>query len=158
MLKIYTSYFYQVRFMKPYHIPCSTALWDPKWFHGFQGSEHIFRDKNGVLNGLRAEMFAPGPWCSDLCRGPEMCNQKPDSCGFLRAYRSQFADLDIAEVMSLFEGLAGKMKEYLGLDREPEFILLFHEAPNNPCSERVVVQEWFKANGVLVEEWNKSFV
>ena len=59
-MEIYTSYFYQVRFMKPYHIPLSTAVWDPKWFHANRGQDYHFKDKNGVYNGLRAPVFAPG--------------------------------------------------------------------------------------------------
>ena len=33
-MKIYISYFYAVRFFKPYQIPMSTAVWDPKWWRG----------------------------------------------------------------------------------------------------------------------------
>lgn len=29
IMKIYTSYFYMIRFMKPNMIPLSTAKWDP---------------------------------------------------------------------------------------------------------------------------------
>ena len=32
-MKIYTSYFYQIRFFKPNMIPLSTAKYDPSWFH-----------------------------------------------------------------------------------------------------------------------------
>ena len=59
-MKVYTSYFYKIRFFKPNMIPISTAIWDPKWYHQNQGSDHWFIDKNGVINGLRAPVFAPG--------------------------------------------------------------------------------------------------
>ena len=32
----------------------------------------------------------------------------------------------------------------LSLDHEPEIVLLVHEAPDNPCSERQVLQEAFQ--------------
>ena len=53
-MKIMTSYFYQIRFFKPYMIPLSTAKWDPKWFHRNQGQNYQFKDKNGewLFSGL----------------------------------------------------------------------------------------------------------
>lgn len=39
-MKIYTSYFYMVRFMKPYMIPLSTAKFDPAWFHKELGHKY----------------------------------------------------------------------------------------------------------------------
>ena len=72
-MKIYTSYFYKIRFFKPNMIPISTAMWDPKWYHANQKQDHWFVDKNGVINGLRASVFAPGEvatavsTCGPLC-------------------------------------------------------------------------------------------
>ena len=31
-MEFYTSYFYKIRFMKPYMIPLSTAVFNPKWY------------------------------------------------------------------------------------------------------------------------------
>ena len=46
-MQIMTSYFYQVRFMKPNMIPLSTALSDPQWFHkGTYDKTIQFKDKN----------------------------------------------------------------------------------------------------------------
>lgn len=67
-MEIYTSYFYKVRFFKPNMIPISTAFSDPSWFHNFKGHNYQFIDKNGVINGLRADVFAPGPVARELCR------------------------------------------------------------------------------------------
>lgn len=42
------SYFYNVRHMKPYQVPVSTAMYDLKWFHNNnnnQGNGHVFIDK-----------------------------------------------------------------------------------------------------------------
>ncbi len=153
MAKFYTSYFYQVRFMKPYQLPCSIAVWDPKWFHNFEGSDSTFFDKNGVLNGVKAEMFVPGSWCCDLCRGPETCHQIPESCEFLTVYRQQLDGLDADEVFHIFDVLSEKMMQVLHVNQPVEFILLFHETPDNPCSERRVVQEWFREHGVEISEW-----
>ena len=149
-MQIYTSYFYQVRFMKPYMIPLSTAIWGPKWFK--QGKP--WKDKNGVWNGLKADVFAPGPMCEGLCRGPETCETRsPQKCLFLNTYRYQLDLLDFNDVVARCERIGNYIKSLENFSEEPVIMLLVHEAPQNPCSERRVIQEWFAANGKEVKEW-----
>lgn len=160
-MKYYISYFYQVRFMKPYHIPLSTAIWGPSWYK--QGNPWV--DKNGVMNGLRADVFAPDQSCEGLCRGREDCSIYPSvppwddlaqTCPFLQAYWKQLSNLNFQEIISRCENLAQRVKSYLNFSQEPVIILLVHEAPNNPCSERRIIQKWFATNGVELKEWNKN--
>ena len=153
-MEIYTSYFYQVRFMKPYMIPLSTAIWDPKWYHQNLGQEHVWKDKNGVYNGLRAPVFAPGPLCENLCRGPETCVTKdPTTCLFLNTYRYQLDQLDYDDVIARCERMGKYIQSLEHFSEEPVIILLVHEAKTNPCSERRVIQEWFASHGKQVTEW-----
>ena len=63
-MKFYTSYFYQIRNFTPNMIPLSTACGDPLWFHKGMDNGYTFFDKNGVINGLRAEMLHPDNSCS----------------------------------------------------------------------------------------------
>jgi len=37
-----------------------------------------------------------------------------------------------------------------------DFALLVYETPQNPCSERVVIQQWFKDHGMEIKEWLKT--
>jgi len=149
-MEIYTSYFYQVRFMKPHMIPLSTAVWGPKWFK--QG--HPWKDKNGVWNGLKADVFAPGPMCENLCRGPETCvTGNPQTCLFLKTYRYQLDQLNFNDVIARCERLGKYIQSLEHFTEEPIGILLVHEAPQNPCSERRVIQEWFASHGKEVVEW-----
>lgn len=141
-MKIYTSYFYQVRFFKPNQIPISTALGDPKWFHSNLGKNFKFIDKNGVINGLRAEFLSPGITCHNLCHG-KPCEFSPDHCNFLIEYKRQIFALDKEWAVGQFESIGVKMREILGFKEEPEIMLLVHEAPTNTCSERGVLQEFF---------------
>ena len=141
-MKIWTSYFYKVRFLSPNQIPVSTALWDPKWFHMSKGQNHKFVDKRGVLNGLRFEDLHPGKSCEGLCRG-KPCEYSPDSCRFMENYRTQIFSLDRANVMSRLAAAADKVKTALGFSEDPEIVFLVHEAPDNACSERKVLQEFF---------------
>lgn len=142
--------------MKPYMIPLSTAVWDPKWYFHFQKQGFVWKDKNGVYNGLRASVFAPGPSCEGLCRGPETCSTRsPQNCDFLKAYRNQLDLLDYKDIIARCERIGNFIQKRENFPEAPIIIFLVHEAPQNPCSERRVIQEWFAANGKEVVEWNK---
>lgn len=150
-MKFYTSYFYKIRFMKPYQIPFSTAIWNPKFFS--RGGQPFF-DKNGVINGLRVMPLVPGPLCENDCRGPENCQSKdPKSCSFLKHYRQQLDELDVSAVTNRCEEIARQIQQDIGFIEEPEIIFIVYETPKNPCSERRVIQEWLHDNGVECEEW-----
>lgn len=155
-MKIYISYFYQIRFFTSNIIPLSTCVSDPSYFHNFTGNKkYKFKDKRGVWNGLRAEPFVPDDTCKCLCRGPEFCDtHNPDECGFLRHYYIQLQHLDFNEMISRFERLGKTVQKNEGFFEEPIVILLVHEAPDNPCSERWPLIEWFAAHGYELEEWN----
>lgn len=154
-MTIYTSYFYQVRFFPPNLIPISTAVWDPKWFHDNHNTKdqsYQFHDKRGVLNGLRAPMFAPGENLAGYC-GPA-CGMEPNSCDFLLGYRAQLNKLDFHSIMGRFNALHDQICLREGFS-DCDFALLVHEAPTKLCSERVPLQQWFADHGIPVQEWSK---
>lgn len=156
-MKILTSYFYQIRFFKPYLVPLSTAAFDPKWFHNNLGHSYAYKDKNDVLNGLRINPFVPRLFEGDgECRGPVGCTQEKGNCGFLRCYYNQLNELNFEDIKSRFESLSERIKKGEGLDRDPIFVLIFHEKPDNPCSERWPAQRWLREHGVEVEEFDKE--
>ena len=157
-MQIYISYFYQVRFFTPNMIPLSTAVGDPIWFHNMTRDQTLkFKDKNGVWNGLRAEPFVPGANCEGTCRGPEWCDtMNPDRCAFLRRYLIQLNSLDYKEILARFERLGNLVKNREGFLEEPIAVLLVHEAPNNPCSERWALKKWFAQHGYDLKEWAKD--
>ena len=137
-------------------IPLSTACFDPKWFHQNKGQEYVWKDKNGVYNGLRAQVFAPGPMCEGMCQGPETClTHSPQSCLFLNTYRYQLDLLDYDDVIARCERMGNYIQSLENFSEEPVIMLLVHEAPQNPCSERRVIQEWFASHGKEVREWSK---
>lgn len=155
-MKFYTSYFYQVRFFPPNLIPLSTACSDPKWFHDNKGLKWQFKDKRGVLNGLRAEPFVPGQQLYGLCRGPEYCETiNPQTCDFLRAYKAQLDALYYDSIMYRFQQLHDKICHAENFDNV-DFALLVHEAPTNQCSERIALQNWFLSHDVPISEWSKD--
>lgn len=159
MIKIFISYFYQIRFFTTNTIPLSTALWDPRWYHEFQDQSHTFYDKNGVINGLRVPMLAPGDSCKNLCEGVSKCKvQTPSYCKFMENYREQLNQIDFNNFMLALEAVGNNMKQQAQFDGDPIIVLIVHESPDNPCSERTALQAWFRDNGYILEEWkpNKS--
>lgn len=148
-MKIYTSYFYQVRFFPTNLIPLSTAVWPPKYF-GTPLTQH--KDKRGVICGLDIPPLKPGPQLTGLCDGK--CKFKnPKSCLFLQKYYEQLTTLQFSDIIKSLQ----RMKEKIELGenlKDINFALMVYEAPNNPCSERAPIQRWFKEHNVNVEEWS----
>ena len=58
--------------------------------------------------------------------------------------------------MERFERLGYFIKEKEGFIEIPTMILIVHEVPSNPCSERIVIQKWFKDNGIIIKEFKKD--
>lgn len=153
MIRVAISYFYQIRFFKPYMIPMSTAVWDPKWYHNFKSQDTCFIDTRGVVNGLRIEPLMPGKTCENLCRGRDLCITKdPDNCEFIKEYAIQLSYIDFDIFMKMVEEYAYQMKNKLGFKEEPLVVFIVHEKYDNPCSERSVITEWFKNNEVECSE------
>ena len=154
-MTIYTSYFYMVRFFPQNLIPLSTAAFDPKWYHDNKGLSYQFKDQRGVINGIRADIFAPSPELGGYCG--ENCGMVPPSCDFLLRYRAQLDKLDFRTIWQKFERLAETIQSREGI-KDINFALLLHEAPTKQCSERVPIQQWFAANGHPISEWQKPSI
>lgn len=153
-MKFYTSSFYNIRFFKPYQIPFSTAVWDPRWFHNFQNPCSIWKDRNGVYNGLRAEFLNPRS-----CNSAECCpcnNRNPECCDFIRTYREGLGRLEFQKVLDYFKSASEFIQKEEGFSEEPEIVLIVYEAEDNPCSERRSLQEYFRNNGIDIKEWKKE--
>ena len=155
-MKVYTSYFYQIRFFEPNMIPISTAKFDPKWYHQNRDQSHWFIDKNGVINGLRASEFAPGEVATAVSSCGPQCDKDPKSCSFIRAYEHQLSLLDIDNIMTRTENLCAAVRPVVGYTGDPIPVFIVHEAPDNPCSERAAIQNYFKSHGIDCEEWRKE--
>lgn len=152
MLRVYISYFYQVRNFRRNLLPISTAISDPFWFHAGYKKEYVFLDKRGVVNGLRFEALSPDHRCSGECKGRSDCEDDPKHCDFLKHYGEQLSKINFSQFTKELEGMAKRTQKRFALDKV-EVALLVHEAPWNPCSERKVLQHWFEENGYQLEEF-----
>ena len=150
-MRLAISYFYQIRFFKPYMIPLSTALFDPKWYHNNSYNKYSkFVDRNGVINGLRIEMLNPH---TDAPEGHKYCKDCPEEdhklnvnrdCDFLKDYRAKLDQLDFNLVIDYMRAVGMGSQIQLGFTQDPLIVLIVHESPDNPCSERWVLQDYFR--------------
>lgn len=135
-------------------IPVSTAKWDPRWFHAFTGDYgYIFKDKRGIYNGIRAEIFLmPDDYICEC--GPDCLNHNPQTCNFLKDYKNHLDTLDFNYVYQELERIGNKVRELEGFAEEPIIVLMVYEAPYNACSERKPIQEWFNKHNYILNEWS----
>ena len=142
----YITYFYNIRFFPTSLVPVSTAVWDPKWYHDFKTSSFVFRDKRGVVNGIRAEILSPYKIENCECKNCKS-NKDPTVCSFIKQYRDYIFSLNFKEIYSsLLNNVSRKFDN-------ADVCLMVYEKPDNPCSERATLIEWFASNGVELKEF-----
>ena len=145
-MKLYTSYFAQLRNFPPNLVGLSTAIWNPKWLQSG-------RDKNGAI-WLDIPPLKPGAACEGLCEGK--CSPKhPTDCKFLQVYRAQLDKINFEQFISHLQLLSATIKMGEQLNEDVDFAFLVYEKYDNPCSERWPIQQWFKDNGMEIKEWKK---
>lgn len=158
-MKVYVSYFYQIRNFNKYMIPLSTAMFDPKWYHDDKGKDNLFWDKNGIINGLRCYQFIfdeqkYAGWCGDTCEW-----KGKGSCPYLSAYRTMLEKIDWTGLMQFFKSVityvANHNGDYTNIDKY-NICLIVYETPQAICSERTELVRWFKEHDIDLLEWNKE--
>ena len=125
----------------------STAVHDPKWYHDSKSLDYVFIDKRGVVNGLRAPMLSPIKIHNSECKN---CRSNKDTsvCSFIRQYREYIFSLNFGEVYRFLCNISQKFND-------ADICLIVYEKPDNPCSERATLVEWFAKNGVTVKEFSR---
>lgn len=154
-MKFKVSYFARIRKFAPNEIPVSTAMWDPKWFHPNRNPKGVYVDKRGVINGLRVDPFVPK---FGGCDGPRECGWEPEKCTFMDKYRSQLAALNWTDIRARFDNLEVRLRaRFPHLAEYPEltFVFIVYEKPDNECSERIPLKEWFNKEYGSLPEWEE---
>lgn len=138
-------------------IPISTTGGDPAWYHDFKGQQHYFKDKNGVINGLREEsLHYPKEYFEKMeepCQKNCPYKDKVPNCQFMINYYNYLKTLDFAVIFKEFERTANEVKRALKFKEEPVIILIVYESSKCSCAERPILQRWFKDNGYELKEW-----
>lgn len=145
-MKLYTSYFAQIRNFPPNLVGLSTAVFEPKWLS--KG-----KSQNGII-WLGVLPLKPNESCNGLCDG-HCAIKHPQDCKFLQTYYQQLCNINIKNFMKSLHKLEQKIRieEHFN---EVNFAFLVYETPSNPCSERVMIQRWLKENNIQCEEWRKE--
>lgn len=146
IMKIYTSYFYQIRYFTPNIIPVSTALSDPVWYRPPQGKEYYI-DKRGIVNGLRYEPLIVQKYGVHTCP----CEYKDQApfCPTMIEYENLLKSLvDKEKTLKAFEFCCNKFNA-------DAIALIVYEAPNNPCSERQALQKFFDCKELKIDRKEK---
>jgi hypothetical protein len=142
-MKLYTSYWAQVRNFPTNLVGLNTTIWPPKW-------RPFGQDKRGVIV-VDCPILKPGHECEGLCNGK--CNPRhPTSCKFLLTYEDQLKKIDMNDFLSKLHKLEKRIKEGEKLD-EINFAFIVFEKYDNPCSERAPIQDWIRSQGIQIEEW-----
>ena len=147
-MKILISYFYNTRFFKSNQIGISTAVWNPKYYK-------LGQNQHDSILGISEPSLSPktiDPVCS------KDCPYKKDlpNCPFLVAYRNYLDTVDFNYLMTEFNRIAEEVKKINNYEGEPEIILLVYETPDNPCSERQSLIDYFRKQGIKIEEYVKE--
>lgn len=145
-MKIYTSYWAQVRNFPTNLIGLNTTVWPPKY-------RPLGQDKRGVWV-IDCPPLKPGRECEGLCRGPTNCFTNPTNCQFLSTYYKQLMTINIDKFFNILNRLHKQFCEDCGFN-DVDFALIVFEAPKNKCSERIPLQNWLHFHNIEVEEWHK---
>ena len=131
-------------------IPVSTAIWDPGWYHDFtRDYNYIFKDKRGIVNGIRYLPIIECGKAASGCTGPGSCRYAPTApaCPFLESYRANLEQLNINTLIDDFNYLASAYQKHENINDEITIVLIVYETPKNPCSERGALIDYFTSKG-----------
>lgn len=149
-MKIRISYFYQIRNFKKNMIPVSTCLSDPSWYHNYKDNDYIFKDKRDILNGLRLLPVIVQNKCKNIC---PICKDKDyKNCSFLKEYKYYLEKIDFEKMIKGIKNFSEEYKKQEKIEEEIVIVLIVYEAPNNKCSERDVLIDFFNNHGIECKE------
>lgn len=128
-------------------IPVSTALSDPEWYCPPLEREW-YVDKRGIICGLRYEPLIVQRYGTKACMGlRQQCPFYTEGyqCECMQEYEQLlFSLVDKFKTLEAFRTCAYKMANKFCFEKEPIIVLMVHEAPSNPCSEREALQLFFE--------------
>ena len=145
-MNIFISYFYNIRFFPTNLIPVSTAMYDPKWYHNFKSKNFIYRDKRGIINGVRVEILSPYKINNYECNNC-ISHKDTTTCSFIKQYHDYIFSLNFKEVYDILLNISHKYDN-------SNICLIVYEKPDNPCSERSTLVDWFSSNGIEIKEFS----
>ena len=118
--------------------------------------DYIFTAKRGILNGLRLKpIIVQGGNGEVHCP----CDAKdPDNCPLVKDYEFNLQFVDFEQMMKGITAFADRYKQINNIEEEIIMVLMVHEAPDNPCSERYSLIKYFNQHGVECKELDYPIV
>ena len=145
-MKLYTSYWAQVRNFPRNLVGLNTTVWPPRW-------RPMGKDKNGIIV-VDCPPLKPGAACEGLCNGK--CEPKhPKDCKFLETYYNQLEQIEWNHFMSQLQTVHDNICAGEQFD-DVDFAFIVFEKYDNPCSERQPIQKWLTNRGIEINEWSKT--
>lgn len=116
-----------------------------------QYHQKTYKEGNLWLGTTANEIIFP-----NLTAGEDTCpcNKKdPFVCGFIKAYMGKLRSVDFKAFERRYTFFAATVSSKID-----KLVLIVYEKPDNPCSERGSLIQWFKENGIELEEFIKPAV
>lgn len=131
-------------------IPISTAIGNPSWYEHKYNISKEYVDNNGVINGITFHELTPAGITAGC--NPTTCDKDLSKCSFCKQYKAKLDACDFHKLYTKLTDTASRVQKQLGFEEEPHIVLIVHEKPTNPCSERIPLQQYFTEHGVPCEE------
>lgn len=131
-------------------LPISINSGEPKWFHDFQGRDHMFKDKRGIWNGGYVDEISSSNLNLDrnICPDCKRTKYVGENCPFLQAYLQKLNKLDFKKVIEKLE----KVTEHFNCK---DICFVVYEKDDILCGERQGIKKWFKDHQIDVKEFKK---
>jgi len=163
-MKVYISYFYQIRNFTPNMLPLSTAMYPPKWFNK---NNRYWMDARGVINGVSIDEFIfpkhlfdnvldDNNKCGNDCGFYPIGEDWFKWCPFMKIYYNHLREQNLIDILNRYENvIKHTFNEILNLNIDT-IVLIVHEPPDRYCGERPVLKRYFAENGIELEEWRPN--
>ena len=161
-MKVYISYFYQIRNFTPNMLPLSTAMYPPKWYDRKDTKSWI--DNTGVVNGLSIDEFIfpkhlfneeldDVDRCSNECGFYPISDDEFKWCPFMKIYYNHLNSKNLFDILSRYESIIMHSFNTVLHVNIDTIVLIVHEPPERYCGERPVLKRYFAEHGIELEEW-----
>ena len=89
---------------------------------------------------------------ADICKNTCPYKRSLPECPFRVKYTEYLDTVDFDSLLSNFKRIQMKASTILQLSSQPEIVLLVYEKPDNMCSERDALRNYFNKNGFELPE------
>ena len=138
-MKVYISYFYQIRNFTPNMLPLSTAMYPPKWF---------------VKEGTK--YWIDNNKCGNDCGFYPIGEDWFKWCPFMKIYYNHLREQNLIDILNRYENVIEHVfNKILNLNIDT-IVLIVHEPPDRYCGERPVLKKYFADCGIELEEWRPN--